>query len=79
MVICHFPLKYKRKSCGNKYSQTCVQRSPLGPGKSGRCSEVVVIQRETDKLFNLKNQLKTEGKVVADTSLNNRDVKPKLD
>ncbi len=28
-----------------KYSQTCVQRPPLGPEKSGRCSEVVVIQR----------------------------------
>jgi hypothetical protein len=27
------------------YSQTCVQRPPLGPEKSGRCSEVVVIQR----------------------------------
>ncbi len=28
-----------------KYSQTCVQRPPLGPEKSGPCSEVVVIQR----------------------------------
>ncbi len=27
-----------------RYSQICVQLHPLGPGKSGRCSEVVVIQ-----------------------------------
>jgi len=29
----------------NVYNQTCVQRPPLRPGKSGRCSEVVMIQR----------------------------------
>ncbi len=27
------------------YSQTCVQRPPLGQEKSGRCSKVAVIQR----------------------------------
>ena len=34
-----------------KYSQTCVQRPASRPGKSGRCSEVVIIQRV--KLYNL--------------------------
>jgi hypothetical protein len=28
-----------------EYSQTCVQRPPLGLEKSGRCSEVVVVWR----------------------------------
>ena len=27
------------------YSQTCVQRPPLGPKNSGRCWQVVVVQR----------------------------------
>jgi len=30
---------------GIYYSQTCVQRLPLGPQISGRCREVVIVQR----------------------------------
>jgi hypothetical protein len=39
---CSFYLikKYKNRICFLKYSQTCVQRPPLGPGKSGRLKEV---------------------------------------
>jgi hypothetical protein len=33
------------------YSQTCVQRPPLGPPKSGRYSEVVAIQRAIEIFF----------------------------
>jgi hypothetical protein len=37
--------------CGFIYSQTCVQRPPLGPIKSGRCLEVVVIRGVNLKIF----------------------------
>ncbi len=36
----------KKKSQEKKlYSQTCVQRPPLGPQNSGRCRQAVVVQR----------------------------------
>jgi hypothetical protein len=35
----------KNFQSNNNYSQTCVQRPPLGPQKSGRCLEVAAIQK----------------------------------
>ncbi len=37
--------KIRKKQHIFQYSQTCVQRPPLGHEKSGRCSEVVVVRR----------------------------------
>ncbi len=37
--------KTNKKQKYKQYSQTCVQRTPLGPKNSGSCRQVVVVQR----------------------------------
>ena len=37
------PLKFQKKSFKNKYSQTCIRRPLLGPLKSSRLGQVVIL------------------------------------